>query len=396
MRSPDTDLPHSASALDGLKTGWKAARLRSWYISAWGRLRTRIHYIRMFLRPDVVLLEGRIESGKSLSILRAGITDRQTAYFFAGQVLTELCVERVLGRTWLWALPALARKHGCAFVLFRVPRRRTALARRVLGHSADDALHLPVFVEAIVDIADRARLLRNYSLRSDVRQISKRGFEFSISTKRQDLDTFIREYHDPYVKKVHGFDAIGMDFKRLLASCSNAEIPEPWVLLKVELDGEWVAGDLLVSGPGRAAVMELGVKDGDLALVKNGVLRAGYWLSLEYLHSQGHKRVSLMHSRPFLKNGVLQYKLKFCPSLTVARPTDGFLLLFNQDNDAAREILLREPFLVFKGDGLRAVWFSLAAAASPDASCIPVDRLTIAGIHDVERVVLRSSATRTN
>lgn len=396
MQSPETDLPYSVSALNALKTRWKTARLRSWVISVWRGLRTRIHYIRMFLWPDVVLLEGRTASGKSLSILRAGISDQQTAYFFAGQILNELCEERILGRSWLWALPTLARKHGCTFVLFRVARRRTALARRILGHSADDALHLPVFVEATVDITDRKRLLRNHDLRNDVRKIRKRGFEFSISRKRQDLDTFIRNYHDPYVKKVHGFDAIAMNFQRLLASCSNDEIPEPWVLLMVELNGKWVAGGLLVSGPNRAALMELGVKDGNLSLVKDGVLLAEYWLSLEYLHDQGHKRVSLMHTRPFLRNGVLQYKLKFHPSLTVARPNDGFLLLFNHENDAAREVLLREPFLVFNGDGLRAVWFSLDSTALPDLSCIPIDRLTKAGIHDVERVVLQSSVVTTS
>lgn len=389
MRSPDIDLSRSVSMLEMLKLGWNAGRLRTRSISMWRRLLTRIHYIRTFLWPDVVLLEGRTESGRSLSILRAGITDRQTAYFFAGQVLTELCAERDLGRTWLWALPALARKHGCAFVLFRVSTPQAALARRILRRADDDTLHLPVFVGATVDVTDRTRLLRSRDLRDDVRRISNRGFQFSISRKKQDLDTFIREYHDPYVTKVHGFDAIGMDFQRLLASCSNDEIPEPWVLLKVELEGEWVAGDLLVSEAGRAALMETGVKYADPALVKRGALQAAYWLSLEYLRSQGHKRVSLMFARPFLRNGVLQYKLKFSPSLAAARPVDGFLLLFDQENDAAREVLLQEPFLVFKGDGLRAVWFSLDSAASPHRIYMPIDRLTTAGIKDVEQVVLR-------
>ena len=370
--------------------GWNRLRLRSSYLLAWRRLRTRIHYIRQFLLPDVVLIDGRTQSGRSLSILRAGITDRQTAFFFAGQVLTELCAERVLGRAWLWALPALAREHACAFVLFRVPRRRAALARCILLRTDDDALHLPVFVAATVDVTDKPRLLRSHSLRDDVRRIGKRGFQFSVSSKKQDLDTFIREYHDPYVTNVHGFDAIGMDFQRLLASCSKDEIPEPWILLKVELDGEWVAAALLVSGAGSAALMEFGIKNGDPAMVKSGALQAAYWLSLEYLRSQGHKRVSLMYSRPFLRNGVLQYKLKFSPSLAVARPTDGFLLLFDQENQAAREILLREPLLLFKGDCLRAVWFSRDFAGSPDPFCIPIDRLTIAGVEDIGRVVLRS------
>jgi hypothetical protein len=385
MGSPQIHLPRSVLPTEEIKLRPMVVRLRSWSLS----MRTRIHYIRAFLRPDIVLLQGRTESGRSLSILRAGSTDRQTAYFFAGQVLAELCTERVLGRTWLWALPALARTHGCGFVLFRVPTSKTALARQFLRCANSDAVHLPVYVRATADVSDIARLLRRDSLRSDVRRTRNQGFQFSISRKKRELETFIREYHDPYVRKVHGFDSIEMDFQRLLASCLNDEIPAPWELLKINLEGEWVAGMLLVSRPDGAALMELGVKDADPAFVKRGALQAVYWLSIEYLRSQGHNRVSFMHARPFLRNGVLQYKLKYSPVLEIARPHDGYLLLFNQENDVARETLLRESFLVYKGDGLGAVWFSLDSTASPDPSSISVDRLGIAGVKDIERVVLR-------
>ena len=388
VRSQDAYSPQSVSLVDALKAGWSAARLRPWILSVWRRLATKVHYIRMFFWPDVVLLEGRTKSGTSLSVLRAGISDRQTAYFFVGQVFAEICAERILGRRWLWALPALARKHGCAFVIFRVARHRVTLARRILGRTVV-ALHLPVFVQATVDVTDRKRLLRSRSLRDDVRRIRDLGFQFTLSRKQRDLETFISEYHDPYVNKVHGFDAIAMDFQRLLASCSNDEIPENWVLLKVILGGEWVAGVLLFNGADRAALMEIGVRNGDRTLVKRKVLQAAYWLSLQYLRGQGHKRVSLMLARPFVMNGVLQYKLKFSPSLAVARPADGFLLICNFASDSTREILLREAFLVFMGDCLGAVWFSLDSAASPVPSSIPVDRLAIAGIRNVERVVLR-------
>ncbi len=249
-------------------------------------------------------------------------------------------------------------------------------------------LHLPAILGVVVDVTDRTRLLRSHSLQDDVRRIHKRGFKYSISRKKQDLVTFIREYHDPYVAKVHGFGAISMNFQPLVASCSTNEIPGPWVLLKVELNGEWIAGCLLVSEVGRAALMELGVRDANTALVKQGALAAAYWLSMEYLRREGHRWVSLMHALPFLRDGVLRYKLKFSPSIKAARPADGFLLLFDRENDAAREILLRESFLAFNGDSLKAVWFSSDSEASPDPFCIPIDRLSIAGINDVEQVVL--------
>ena len=365
-----------------------AVRVQGWAASAWQRLRIQLHYLRTFLRPDVILLEGRTDTGRPLSILRGGTRDRQTAYFLAGQVFTELRAERHLGRAWLWALPALARRNGCAFVLFRVSRRRAALARRILRYAEGSELHLPAFVGAVVDVTDRSRLLHSRDVQNDVRRIRNRGFRFTISTSKRDLETFVRDYRDPYVNGAHGFAAIGIDFPALFASCAQDRMPAPWVLLKVELDGQWVAGDLLVSGPGRAALMEVGVKDADAALVKRGAVQAAYWLSLEYLHSQGHQWVNLMHVPPFLRNGVVQYKLKFSPQLRAVRPNDGFLLLFDRDNEAARETLLREPVLATKGDRLRAVWFDLDPDAPPNRSLVPVERLTTAGVIDVERVLL--------
>ncbi len=348
-----------------------------------------MHYIRSFLMPDVILLEGRTANGGTLSILRAGISDRQTAYFFAGQVFEALGEERALGRVWLWALPALARKHGCGFVLVRVSTPWAGWARRFLRRADLGVFHLPAFLGVMVDVSDKARLLRCHSLSDDVRKINRRCFQFSISTKRQDLATFIQAYHDPYVEKVHGFGAIAMDFNRLLASCSNDEMPDPWRLLKVECDGEWVAGMLLMSGTNNAALMELGVKDADRTLVKGSALQAAYWLSIEYLRSQGHKWVSFKHAPPFLGNGVLRYKLKYGPVLKVARPRDGFLLLSDRNSEVAREVLLREAFLVFHGDGLRAVWFARESSASPDRVRVPIDLLHAAGIEHIEQVILR-------
>ena len=355
---------------------------------AWHHLRTRIHYIRAFLRPDVVLLEGCTESGSCVSILRSGTEDRRASYFLAGEIFAELRAERPLGRKWLWTLPALGREHGCGFVLIRVSRSREALARRVLRCARDEAFYLPLFVGAMVDVTDNARLLRTHSARDDVRNVRNHGFRASVSTKKQDLESFMHRYRDPYAASVHGFDAVGMDLHRVIASCANDEIPEPWVLLKVEREGEWVAGILLVSEPGTAALMELGVKDADPTYVRQGALQAAYWLSLEYLRGQGHKVVNLMYSRPFVRNGVLQYKLKFSPFLKPAADP-GYLLLPDHENDAVREILPREPFLAFQGDSLREVWFSLDAAASPDRSYLTIDRLAIAGISCIEQVVLR-------
>jgi hypothetical protein len=180
-----------------------------------------------------------------------------------------------------------------------------------------------------------------------------------------------------------------MDFERLFASCSAETMPQPWVLLKIELEGRWVAAALLIDAPGRAALMEVGVRDGDPALVRAGVLQAVYWMTLEHLRERGHGEVNLMLTPPFLRSGVMQYKLKYGPRLKPARAGDGFLLLPTHGAEAARRTLLREALLVSRGRGLRVLWFAADEQAAPDPSLVPVERLKAAGVDEVERIVLR-------
>jgi hypothetical protein len=346
----------------------------------------------VLLWPDVLLLTGKTKSGGILSILRTGTSDCQTEYYFSGQVFTEILEQHPLGRIWFWTLPKLAKNNGCAFILARVASSRAPFAQWLLDRKHHRSIHLPVLVELNVDVTDMERVLRSDSLRSDLRVIKKYGHHFSISRNMEEIKTFIREYHDPYVKVAHGFDMIEMDFQRVLATCLTDEMPAPWELLKVELAGEWVAGMLLVNGKDRAALMELGVKNADRSLVKRGALSAAYWLSVEYLRSQGHKRVSFMHTRPFLNNGVLRYKLKYGQSMRIARPEDGFLLSFDQENPATREVLFQQPLLAFQKNGLCAVLFTNGSDESSDNTLMTQHWSSIGGINAVEKRLLVKSS----
>jgi hypothetical protein len=111
-------------------------------------------------------------------------------------------------------------------------------------------------------------------------------------------------------------------------------------------------------------------------------------MSLEYLRGEGHQWVSLMHMPPFLRSGVAQYKLKFGPHLRVANPDDGFLLLFDDRDEAAVETLLRQPMIALRRGRLRALRFEAAGAGTEQPLPVPLERLTEAGVEGVDRVVL--------
>jgi len=118
--------------------------------------------------------------------------------------------------------------------------------------------------------------------------------------------------------------------------------------------------------------------------VKRGALQAAYWFSLEYLRDQGHRWVNLMFSRPFLRNGVLQYKLKFRPHLR-PKAGDGFLMIPDMEDDAARTILLQQPFLTWGTAGLKVAWFTLDPNDTPDRTRVPIDTSKVEGVAGLAR-----------
>ncbi len=361
--------------------------IRHKLLAVWKKLSIQLYFVRTFIRPDVFLLNGITKSGLEVSILRAGADELTARYFFSGHIFSKLVEEREIGRTWLWRLPAMSRDLGCAFLLVRLTGKQARLMSWLLRLTDSMAYYLPLFVETTVDVKNRKRLLSSYDLRKEVRLITTQGFQARISKSKKDMETFITQYHDPYVAAVHGFDAFGMDFTRVLNACIADELPPSWQLLKVELNGEWLAGGLLKTENGRASLMELGVKNADLTLVKQRVLQAFYWLSLEHLHAQGYQLVSFMHSRPFLKNGVLQYKFKFNPTLTPAS-IDGYLFLPDLRNSITANILREQPLLVLNGNELEAVWFTSNSTTLTDLTPYSIDKLTNAGIKRIRTVAL--------
>ena len=118
---------------------------------------------------------------------------------------------------------------------------------------------------------------------------------------------------------------------------------------------------------GRPALWELGVKDGDLALVKDGAVAAAYWLGIQYLKQMGANTVSLSALRPFINEGVFVYKSKFKSDLRISS-SRRVLILPNLNSPVARTILTREPIVTEQGGKLIPVGFRARGAPDPLAA----------------------------
>jgi Acetyltransferase (GNAT) domain len=306
------------------------------------------------MRPTVTLMSGPAkQSNDRLTICYVGNMPRGYRLGFPTQSLRELDEEVDLGAHWVWQLRKLLKVNNCDFAMLESP----PYLRRILPWLIDApglTFFLPFFVQCLVNITDPSSLLRNNSsLKSDIRRISRSGFTLQVSNDTGDYQTFFDSYYRPYMTSAHGALAALFDYDFLCrADYANHE---QWELLRIMLDDEWVAGALVRKNDRLGHLMEIGVKNADVAYVKHGALTAVYWLFLQRMLALDYRQVSFMWSAPFLQNGVLQFKKKYCPKLEAAPTSDkGILLVPLSKNKLCSNILVGQPMIQLEGSALIA------------------------------------------
>ena len=179
-------------------------------------------------------------------------------------------------------------------------------------------------------------------------------------------------------------------------------------LMLIHRNGVDVAGLMLIRHPTHAHAWALGVLDGEHAHVKAGALAAVYRFACQYSWSLGYRTIDMGMSRPFLNDGVLQYKKKW--GLRLTTPNERlYVLRFEPRSEAARAFLQRNPFLYERDGGLHgAVFLAPSEADNPQArarlhkkcffpgiATLDFFLLTPDGIHRLESCAAPPEAART-
>jgi hypothetical protein len=318
--------------------------------------------IRDLLRPEVTIMRGRLKlRGDTLAICYAGAQPRGYRLGFPSQVFASLTGEQSLGRCWAWQLRRVAAAHGCAFILAEWSSHRP-LGLAVPGSANSFRLLLPFYVHTVVDLLDLDTLLNgNKNLRNDIRKARNAGYVLEISSDVEDYRSFLSDYHEPYLRQVHGNLASHFDYT-FLCRPDFADHPQ-WELLKLMRNDQWVAG-LLVRKAGNIAYShEVGLAPGIDLREGRDASAALYWFFTRRMAQLGFGRGSFMWSPPFLDNGVLAFKGKYRPRLEAAPSTRQGLLLVEVARCAAtREILASHAFVSLSGSDLVARRFVNRAA----------------------------------
>ena len=202
-----------------------------------------------------------------------------------------------------------------------------------------DLLSMPLSVdmEAVVprttEVVD-ARWTR--SAKANIAKIRKTGFVSDVVAGGTWVSAFSRRMFRPSIHRRYGARAY-LDTPGALARYARAEGAE---LLRVLLDGQWVAGILAQSVPEGYRFLRLGWLDGDDELFKRGVVSAMYWFGFQRAAALGHQRLLFGSVEPHLEDGLLRYKSNWGGRLsTDSRDFGSFRLLLEPAHPACSRFL---------------------------------------------------------
>ncbi len=153
------------------------------------------------------------------------------------------------------------------------------------------------------------------------------------------LNRFYDDYYVPQLRERYGSLAGFASRGELAAHVGSAE------LLEVLRDGVPIAATILRCDGARAALIQSGLLHGDQSLRKARALAATYVFGALRAVELGATILGFGGSLPFLRDGVLAFKAKWNPTLTLPAHAPCYRVAVRLDTEAGRRLLERSPLI---------------------------------------------------
>jgi hypothetical protein len=312
-------------------------------------LRAAVRVMREILERHYVptwRLEGSERvSGHPLTIFFAGQLENKN--YIADLAFDGSHTETTCRKMWLWNVFKLAKERRGDYALViidvQVPWYRL--------FKSPDAFLIPCWIRGEVDLAVASgQFKRSESIKSDLRKIRQNNLQYRVTRDEHEFDRFYHRMYFPYVTQTFGDRAYSMTYAEMMKELDHCE------LVLVKKDANDVAGMILVYDGAEVRAWSLGVKDGDPVHVKAGALAALYCFSMSHLINKGYQRLHLGATRPFLRDGVLQYKKKWGTRI-VGSSRRWFVLNSLRNSMGAKAFLANNPFVFESDSGLNGALF---------------------------------------
>lgn len=208
-------------------------------------------------------------------------------------------------------------------------------------------LFLPVEEDPYIRLHNFGRQTRKY-FKWMLKKIQDARFECEVVTDAAWLDTFYYDMYCPYARQRFGDSAVVHSHRKVRETFRRG------AGIVVRRGARPVAGTVVSRQGPDLRVPHVGVLEGDTEAVRDGALFAMDYYAVQFAHTSGCKFVDFGHSRPFLSDGPLRYKLNW--HMEVRDDDDGvgvFAVATPGDNERAARFLQSNPFFRLTEHGPR-------------------------------------------
>ena len=247
-------------------------------------------------------------------------------------------------------LPRILRRWQASADL-TIARVDRLSARMIFGA---DYFSVPEWVGTRLSVPDDLNQLvkSGGSIRSDMALVRRHKFQPLMAHNREDFEMFYHSVYLPFTRNRHGdltFVRNPQDLQRRLRRGG---------ILWVHRDGQRVGGMLFEHRKPKQTLdlLALGTVNGDLELIKKGVIAALYYFVIQLAGQLGCTIVDFRGTRPSLSDGLLRYKRKW--GVTLYDKSDSyhdFLIRWNSFHGAVEEFLSHTPLIFREKGGLSAL-----------------------------------------
>lgn len=312
-------------------------------------LYSRIMDLRRALRRRVWTLSGAVKNAP-FSIIFAG--GEKNKFYLADMIFGKgRWTEDYIGHLWLWTVYSILRRFRWKFELgiIEVNRKFARFFRR--------SFFVPLWTGGILDLTDEKRNQLSRKKR-DIRKIKRYGFTAEITTEPARFEDFHKNMYLPFVKVSHGQHAFCATWEDINSAMKESE------LLLLKWEGTYIAGAIIHYKNGLAHLWINGLAEGNMEYLKVGAIGALDHFAEKRILEKGYSHMHYGGSRPFLKDGVLNYKKDRGLILRDSVPK-GFLL--TPFNNSAMSFFLENPFIHIKDEKLTGAVFRMGGNLDSDS-----------------------------
>jgi hypothetical protein len=293
-----------------------------------------IFHFQQIFKTDLWIIKGHEKYSRlELTITYSG--DIRNKNFIVKLAFGDTFSETYIGKVWLWRATKIVQKKNdhCNLNISEIPKIFRYFYKKI------NNFFLPIWIDGDIDTTSN---ISNDSLKTDMRRVKKNKLFYEMTHEISKLHDWYYDMYLPYIKKTFNDQAFIFSYDYFRKNFGEQGIYKDLVLIKQ--GNEIIAGILMGYVKKQVYLYDLGVKNGDYDYVKIGAIGALFCYPTIYSKENGYNSINYGFSRPFLNDGVLQFKKK--RGIRIKNTWNkGFVITPLSKTDSVKEFFLKNPFI---------------------------------------------------